>query len=60
MIITEDWDSLKASEKERILLNEIKATQDKEEKLKWALNYIRTGKKVTKCGLEKYLATEKY
>lgn len=55
----EDFDNLSSDRQEALLLKELLKIQAEEEKIRLILAYIRGGKKVTKCALEKYLALEK-
>lgn len=55
----QDFDSLSADRQEELLLLELRKIHAREEKIRFILAYIRGGKKVTKCALEKYLALEK-
>lgn len=55
----QDFDNLSSDRQEELLLKELLKIQAIEEKVKLILAYIRGGKKVTKCALEKYLQMEK-
>lgn len=59
MLFIDDFDSLSTDKQEELLLKELLEIQAREEKIRLILAYIRGGKKVTKCALEKYLRTEK-
>lgn len=55
----ENFDNLSTDKQEELLLKELLKIQAREEKVRLILAYIRGGKKVTKCALEKYLQMEK-
>lgn len=58
-MLLHDFDSLSTDKQEELLLKELLKIQAREEKIRLILAYIRGGKKVTKCALEKYLVMEK-